>query len=41
MVFAEVPPRVEYTMTEAGYALQPVFHAVLAWASQHTPRTTN
>jgi DNA-binding HxlR family transcriptional regulator len=41
VVFAEVPPRVEYTMTEAGYALHPVFHATLAWAQQHAPRTAN
>ena len=27
-VYAEVPPRVEYTLTETGYSLQPVLDAL-------------
>jgi DNA-binding HxlR family transcriptional regulator len=31
-VFAEVPPRVEYTLTDKARGLRPVFDALLAWA---------
>lgn len=30
-VYAEVPPRVEYTLTELGYSLKPVLDALGAW----------
>ncbi|MEM8696976.1 MAG: helix-turn-helix domain-containing protein [Pseudomonadota bacterium] len=30
-VYAEVPPRVEYSATKAGMALMPVFHAMHDW----------
>ena len=30
-VYAEVPPRVEYTLTETGYSLKPVLDAMMAW----------
>jgi DNA-binding HxlR family transcriptional regulator len=31
-VFAEVPPRVEYTITDKARELEPVFEALLTWA---------
>lgn len=31
-VYPEVPPRVEYRLTELGLALGPVFYALLDWA---------
>lgn len=34
-VFAEVPPRVEYEMTPAARALQPVFDELFRWAIAH------
>ena len=34
-VFAEVPPRVEYEMTPAARALQPVFDELFRWATVH------
>ncbi|MBC8171033.1 MAG: helix-turn-helix transcriptional regulator [Anaerolineae bacterium] len=30
-VYAEVPPRVEYTLTPLGYSLQPVLDAITSW----------
>lgn len=34
-VYAEVPPRVEYTLTEIGYSLKPVLDALWAWGEQY------
>lgn len=31
-VYAEVPPRVEYEITDTARRLRPVFEAILAWA---------
>lgn len=30
-VYAEVPPRVEYTLTETGYSLAPVLNVMKEW----------
>lgn len=30
-IFAQVPPRVEYTLTERGHGLMPVIHAMRDW----------
>lgn len=37
-VFAEVPPRVEYSLTELGETLQPVLDAMWAWGENYKER---
>jgi DNA-binding HxlR family transcriptional regulator len=34
-VYAEVPPRVEYELTEAARDLRPVFDEIMNWAQRH------
>ena len=34
-VYAEVPPRVEYTLTEMGYSLKPSLDAMWAWGEEY------
>jgi DNA-binding HxlR family transcriptional regulator len=35
-IYAEVPPRVEYSLTEAGRTLEPVLVALSRWGRAHT-----
>lgn len=34
-VYAEVPPRVEYNLTETGYSLMPHIESLVDWALEH------
>lgn len=34
-VYAEVPPRVDYTLTETGYSLKPVLDAMWSWGEEY------
>lgn len=34
-VYAEVPPRVEYTLTETGLSLKPVLDTMVAWGKNY------
>lgn len=38
-VFAEVPPHVEYTLTELGYSLKPILDAMWAWGEEYQEKT--
>jgi DNA-binding HxlR family transcriptional regulator len=37
-VHAEVPPRVDYALTEKGWTLDPVFEAMIAWGERYGPK---
>jgi len=34
-VFAEVPPRVEYSLTDTGRSLKPVFDVICRWGEEY------
>ena len=34
-VFAEVPPRVEYSLTETGWSLEPVLYSMVQWENNY------
>ncbi len=40
-VYAEVPPRVEYSLTEDGMSLKPVLNSMLAWGNQYKQKISN
>ena len=37
-VFAQVPPRVEYSLTKHGQSLKPILALMSAWGSKHLAR---
>lgn len=40
-VYAQVPPKVEYTLTETGYSLKPVLDAMETWGKEYKAKNKN
>lgn len=34
-VYPEVPPKVEYTLTETGYSLKPILDSMVKWGTEY------
>ena len=39
-VYADVPPRVEYTLTETGYSLKPILDAMANWGAEYKEKNS-
>ena len=40
-VYAKVPPKVEYTLTDTGYSLKPVLDAMVQWGRKYQLQIQN
>lgn len=40
-VYAQVPPKVEYTLTDTGYSLKPILDAMVQWGTQYQLQIQN
>lgn len=39
-VYAEIPPRVEYTLTEVGHSLRPVLDSMMNWGLEYKKKNS-
>lgn len=37
-IYAEIPPRVEYSLTDRGHSLSPILDQMRAWGAEHESR---
>lgn len=40
-VYAEVPPRVEYTLTETGHSLKPILDSMVVWGTEYQKKNSH
>ncbi len=40
-IYAEIPPRVEYSLTELGKSLMPVIGSLISWSLENFEKVTN
>ena len=40
-VYAQVPPKVEYTLTDTGYSLKPILDAMVQWGTKYQLQIQN
>jgi DNA-binding HxlR family transcriptional regulator len=40
-VYAEVPPKVEYSLTEDGFSLKPILDSLMKWGEQYKEKRTS
>lgn len=38
-VYAEVPPKVEYSLTETGFSLKPILDSMVVWGNEYKQKT--
>ena len=40
-MYPQIPPKVEYSLTELGISLVPILRSICAWGGEHRPSSSN